>query len=295
MSRKIALLIVCLLAGFPLSATVTLPRVISNSMVLQRDKKIHIWGWADPGEKVTLRFIQETRSVTADSNGSWSISFPKMEPGGPYRMEINDLVIEDIMIGDVWLFSGQSNIELQVRRVAIRYPHEVTAYTNTNIREFRTRTDYAFDSPKKDLSTGQWTVCTPENAREFSALGYFFAKNLYEKYQIPIGLIVNAVGGSPLDAWLDEATLRTFPGPDGKDYYEQTITRLKQDGYVDSVKQAEQANAAKFRSFFTPDPGIDGRLRGDLGIALCVRRDGPDGSVGNGLDRLECSCSEGAE
>ena len=258
MSRKIALLIFCLLAGFPLSATVTLPRVISNSMVLQRDKKIHIWGWADPGEKVTLRFIQETRSVTADSNGSWSISLPKMEPGGPYRMEINDLVIEDIMIGDVWLFSGQSNIELQVRRVAIRYPHEVTAYTNTNIREFRTRTDYAFDSPKKDLSTGQWTVCTPENAREFSALGYFFAKNLYEKYQIPIGLIVNAVGGSPLDAWLDEATLRTFPGPDGKDYYEQTITRLKQDGYVDSVKQAEQANAAKFRSFFTPDPGIDG-------------------------------------
>lgn len=242
------------------NAPVTLPRILGDGMVLQRDHTIPVWGRTHPGAAVRVSFAGTVQYTLADHNGNWNVSFQPMRAGGPYVLKVNDKVVNDILIGDVWLFSGQSNIELQVRRVAIRYPVEASTYTNTQIREFRTTTHYDFHGPLWDVPEGRWKKCVQEEIPEFSALAFFFGMEWNQRHNVPVGLIVNGVGGSPLDAWLDEATLRGLPGPTGPDYYPKQLTALKRDTWVDSVKQAETEAMVYYRSLFTSDPGPEGSL-----------------------------------
>ena len=237
---------------------VSLPKVLSDGMVLQRNKPIPFWGKSKPGSGIRVTFAGKTRSVTSDSEGNWHVLFPAMEAGGPYTLEINNTVLQDILIGEVWLFSGQSNVELPISRVAIKYPEIATTYSNTQIREFRTTTHYDFKGPLDDVHQGRWKICTQEEMQSFSALGFFFAKKLHETKNVPVGVIVNAVGGSPLDAWLDESTLRAMPGPGGKSYYPDLLDNLSRDTWVDSVRQAEKEALEHYRSLFTEDPGPSG-------------------------------------
>lgn len=214
-------------------AAVRVPRVWGNGAILQRDQPLTLWGWADAGETVNVKFIGKTYQTVADSKGEWSVVFPAQKAGGPYELKVNDLTITDILIGEVWVCSGQSNMETTVNRVAIRYPYEVTSYNNTRIREFNPGVEYAFDGPHKDTKTGEWRTCTQEYVGEFSAIGYFMAKELYEKFDVPIGIITNAVGGSPIEAWMSSETLPAFG-------YKEALDRLQRPGYVDSVQQASR-------------------------------------------------------
>ena len=240
------------------NAPVILPKILSDGLVLQRGKKIPVWGKAPAGVPVKVEFAGMEQYTRADVSGNWNVSFPAMGPGGPYTLKVNDHLVNDILVGDVWLFSGQSNIELQVRRVAIRYPDLATTYTNAHIREFRTTTHYDFQGPLWDVQVGRWKQCIQEEIPEFSALAFFFGMEWNQKHNVSVGLIVNAVGGSPLDAWLDEATLRGFPGPTGPDHYPKRLSDLKRDTWVDSVKQSETRAMAHYRSLFTSDPGPEG-------------------------------------
>lgn len=237
---------------------VTLPRVLGDGLVLQRDHPIPVWGRTSPGAAVKVTFAGAVQRTLADQEGHWNVSFPPMHAGGPYVLTVNDKVVHDILIGDVWLFSGQSNIELQVRRVAIRYPVEATTYANTQIREFRTATRYDFQGPLWDVPEGRWKQCVPGELAEFSALAFFFGMEWNKNHDVPVGLVVTAVGGSPLEAWLDEATLRSMPGPTGPDHYPGLLDALRRNTWVDSVKQAEARAMAHYRSLFTPDPGPEG-------------------------------------
>ncbi|MDP2037613.1 MAG: sialate O-acetylesterase, partial [Ignavibacteria bacterium] len=210
-SLLIILLFVCSTFGF---AQVRLPKLISDGMVLQRNTKIKIWGWASTDEKISLKFLGKTYNAVADTNGEWKIILPKQKAGGPYEMQINasnSITINNILIGDVWVCSGQSNMELPMRRVRPIYEDEIANSKNDFIREFAVPQKYNFNLPQKDFESGSWKSSDPINVLDFSAAAYFFAKELNAKYKIPIGILNASLGGSPAEAWMSEEALQAFP------------------------------------------------------------------------------------
>ena len=209
--------LICILLFF-LSITtfgqVRLPRLISDGMVLQRGPAVEIWGWAAHNEKISIHFIDSVYNTTADDSGEWKVVLAGLKAGGPYAMEIkasNLITVNDIMIGDVWVCSGQSNMELPMKRVRPIYGNEIANSENVFIRQFYVPQTYNFIAPQKDLPDGSWKTASPETVPAFSAVAYFFAKALYEKYKVPIGLINSSLGGSPAESWMSEEALKAFP------------------------------------------------------------------------------------
>ena len=196
------------------SAQVKLPRVIGDGMVLQREQSISIWGWASAGEKVSLKIKGENFVTTADKAGNWEIELPPQAAGGPHELEIrgkNEITIRDVLFGDVWLCSGQSNMVLPMERVKERYPEEIANANFTEIRNFFVSTTTDLQEPRGDLPSGKWVSANPEDVLGFGALTYFFAREIYEKHKVPIGIINASVGGTPIEAWISEDGLKEFP------------------------------------------------------------------------------------
>ncbi len=211
---------------------VRLPRLISDGMVLQRDTKVKIWGWATPGEKIKINFNDKEYNTKTGNDGKWVVTLSKMKAGGPYNMEINasnNIIVKDILIGDVWVCSGQSNMVLPMKRVEDLYEDEITNAENPFIRLFLVPERYDFNTPHKDVESGEWKSVNPENILKFTATGYFFAKALYEKYKVPIGLINASVGGTPIDAWMSEDALMDFPAS------LETAQKFKDSSYVNQI------------------------------------------------------------
>lgn len=201
------------------SAQITLPRLISNGMVLQRDIPIPVWGWAPAGETVKVSFNNKTYTVQSGVDNKWLLKLKPMKAGGPYAMNIdgsNHITITDILIGDVWVCSGQSNMELSIDRVKDRYKDAIARSANPNIRQFLVRAQYNFQTPQQDVKSTGWKSADPQNLLQFTAAGYFFARALYEKYKVPIGLINSTKGGTPAETWMSEDALKQFPN-----YYDQ--------------------------------------------------------------------------
>lgn len=232
-------------------AKVRLPRLISDGMILQRDTEVKIWGWAASGETVNLKFLSQNYKTKADKKGNWSIIIPAQKAGGPYTMEVNDIQINDVLFGDVWLCSGQSNMELPIRRVLDLYQEEVQSVNNPNIRHFRVPIRYDFVEAKDDLDGGTWQMTNPESILEFSAVAYFFAKELYDKYNVPIGLINSSVGGSPAEAWISMDAVKKYP------VHEAEAKKYAAKGYIDNVRKEEQAkNNAWYAEMMRLDKGL---------------------------------------
>ncbi len=226
------------LLGILLNAQVRLPRLISNGMVLQRDANIKLWGWASPGEKISVYFAENLYSTTANTDGQWSVLLDPLRAGGPYSMQIkasNELLIEDIMVGDVWICSGQSNMELPMRRVSWVYPNEITGCNNKFIRQFLVPQSYDFNRKHENYSSGVWKPADSISVLDFSAVAYFFAKELYDKYKIPIGLINNALGGSPAEAWMSEEALKQFP------LHYNEMQRFKDTAFVNRLIKSDNS------------------------------------------------------
>jgi sialate O-acetylesterase len=239
------LFVFILFITFTSFSQVRLPKLISDGMVLQRNAEIKIWGWAAKGEKISVHFIKTTLTATSDNKGNWSIILPKLDAGGPYNMEINasnSITINDIMIGDVWLCSGQSNMELPMARVSWNYPGEIANSENKYIRQFIVPQRYNFNKPEEDLPNGSWKNASPENTPAFSAVAYFFAKKLYEKYKVPIGLINSSLGGSPAEAWISEDALKEFPK-----YYDEA--RKFRDSSL--IKNIEESDNKRIQAWYT--------------------------------------------
>ncbi|MEN9685397.1 MAG: hypothetical protein RLZZ28_1183 [Bacteroidota bacterium] len=195
------------------SGQLKLPRLIGDSMVLQRDQPLPVWGWAGPGEKVTLSFKGLKTTAIADEKGKWKITLPAMPAGGPYTMDIeagSRITLKDILIGDVWLCSGQSNMVLTMERVKEKYPEEITGATNSDIRNFFIPTISDATKLYEDLPPGKWKGATPKNVLDIGAVAYFFAKKIYSLHHVPIGIINASVGGTPIEAWISEEGFAGF-------------------------------------------------------------------------------------
>ncbi|PSL45342.1 sialate O-acetylesterase [Chitinophaga niastensis] len=190
------------------SATVRLPKIFGDSMVLQRDKPIPIWGWADKNEKITVQFHQQIKTTKADKDGKWKILLQPEQAGGPYNLLIkgkNTITLNDILLGDVWVCSGQSNMEYPVNGV-LQANQEIAQANYPAIRHFYLPKDIS-DKPKDDILPGSWKPATPANTGDFTAVGYFFAQTLHEQLHIPIGLIHTSWGGTNVETWISREGL----------------------------------------------------------------------------------------
>lgn len=256
------LLIVLVSLSLSAQAAVKLPRLVSNGMVLQRNVPIKIWGWADSEEKVKVEFKGENYSTKADKHGEWAVELPATSAGGPYSLKVNEVELTDILIGDVWLCSGQSNMELPIRRVMDLYKDEISQVNNPQIRLFKVPMRYTFTEANTDYEGGDWKTATAENILDFSAVAYFFAADLYQKYQMPIGLISSAVGGSPAEAWLSETSLKKYPN------YWQRAQECRSAAFVDSVKSTDQNRRRDWHNELNrKDTGVDHWSKGDVEVS----------------------------
>lgn len=192
--------------------TLILPRLISDGMILQQKKKVRIWGRNVPGRRVIVSFLDTEYSCEADARGNWEVFLNESAPGGPYEMRISDNAgekrnLRDILVGDVWMCSGQSNMELPMRRVLDRYPCESKQCANAFIRTFKIIEKTDFHGPCRELESGEWTAVTPDTLSDFSATAYFFAKHLYRITGVPVGLINASLGGSRIESWMSRDML----------------------------------------------------------------------------------------
>ena len=232
--RHLALLVSLLFVTLAF-AQVRLPKLVSNGMVLQRDANLKIWGWAAPNEVIAINFINSDYRVTANATGNWELQLPALTAGGPYTMKIqasNTIEINDILVGDVWLCSGQSNMAMAMSGVASTYPTDVNNATNDKIRNFNVPREFEFTAPRTDLSDGYWMKANPTSVLQFSAAAYFFAKEVYARNpSVPIGLIHSSYGGTPIHAWMSEKALKNFPETIAE------IQLLKNPTYVNTIIQ----------------------------------------------------------
>lgn len=215
MKNKMIVATTMLIMGHTLVfADVKLPAVISNHMVLQQNSKANIWGWAQPGEKVEVKGSWQWffgSSTTADDDGNWQLQIPTPKAGGPYTITVkanNTIVLEDILIGEVWICSGQSNMEWTMAKAQDSDKY-IPKANHPNIRLF-TVPKITAAQPQKDVES-EWFACTPESVKEFSAVGYFFGLHLQDELDVPIGLINSTWGGTPAQAWTPPDMLADFP------------------------------------------------------------------------------------
>jgi sialate O-acetylesterase len=212
MRRSIPIALSVFLIGAALApAEVHLPALLSDHMVVQRDRPVHVWGWAEPGERVRVAFTDTNRNDVADDAGRWSVYFPPQDAGGPYEMTIegtNHLTISDILVGEVWVGSGQSNMELSMQRVNDA-EKEIAAADYPKIRLFQVERNTA-NAPLLDVK-GSWQVCSPESVKNFSAVSYFFARDMHQKTGLPFGAIHSSWGGTPAEAWVSPVGMAEDP------------------------------------------------------------------------------------
>lgn len=184
------------------SAQTKLPAFFSNSMVLQRDAAVHVWGWDSPNTKVAVSLGEQTATATSDGEGQWSVSLPARAAGGPLKLMVKGsqaIELDDVWMGDVWLCSGQSNMEWPVAASANK-DAEIAAGNHPKIRHIKIQ-HRPSAKPETDLPTDGWKVCTPEHVANFTAVGYYFARHLQTEVDVPIGLIGSNWGGTRIEPW----------------------------------------------------------------------------------------------
>ncbi|MHC4399866.1 MAG: sialate O-acetylesterase, partial [Planctomycetota bacterium] len=255
-------------------ADVRLPAVFSDHAVLQCDAPVPVWGWADGGEKVTVSIAGQSKQTTAGVAGKWSLRLDPMAAGGPHELVVeagNTIRLADVLVGEVWLGSGQSNMAMTVARSA-NAEEEIASAKDPKIRMFTVERSTATE-PQEDCQ-GQWQVCSPETVGQFSATAYFFGRTLRERLGVPVGLINSSWGGTPVEAWTSLEAQRSVPAiepvlapwekqiadydPDAAQAaYEQALARWKKA--AEKAKTTEKAKAAGRKPPRRPRPPADPR------------------------------------
>ncbi len=205
------------LSFFPiiLSAKIILPSVFADNMVLQQKSDVAIWGWSDPGETVKIVASwnnKDTVKIKADNSSKWTTTITTIGAGGPYSIRIlgsSNVELKNVMLGEVWICSGQSNMEMSVNWNLINGEEEAAKANHPNIRIFHVQKIGA-EYPQQTCNA-TWSVCTPETMRATSAVGYFFARELQQKLNVPVGIIVSAWGGTPAEVWIEKSRIESNP------------------------------------------------------------------------------------
>jgi len=252
--KKWPLVSILLIGNSVCFAQIKFPKLISNGMVLQRNDTVKVWGWASPNEHISLKFNSKTYQTNTNKNGEWAIKLPPQKAGGPYAMVFsasNTVTLKDILFGDVFLCSGQSNMELPMGRLIDKYPNEIADSNHPNIRQFLVPDEYDFKQQRKDFSSGSWQSANPKNVLEFSAVAYFFALDINKKNKVPVGIINAALGGSPAQAWISETAIKNFP------QYEAEAQKFKDDQLIKQIESADQAlSNAWYAKLNSSDEGL---------------------------------------
>jgi len=243
-------------------ADVRLPSIIDSNMVLQQNTKVPIWGWAQPNENIQIETSWGyLTSTTADKAGNWKVKIQTEKAGGPHQITIkanNTITLNNVLTGEVWLCSGQSNMEVPITYVAVFYTGVINAEAEVaqanypQIRLFDVKNDYSIE-PKKDC-TGTWKECNSQTAATFSAAGYFFGRKLYKELNVPIGLITCDWGGTPAQSWTSTETLEKVPG------FEESVKLLKdKDKAKQIIAQFQEKLAGWQQLIKKTDPGFTGK------------------------------------
>jgi len=196
----------------PASAAVKLPSVIGDNMVLQRGEAVPIWGWDDPGTQLTVAIGENKVTATADDKGKWCVQLPAMTAGGPHNLTITgttSVTVANILVGDVWLCSGQSNMEWSVAASA-NSQTEIAAADHPRIRHIKIPHVPA-DKPQEDVASNGWQVCSPQTVSGWTAVGYFFARYLQQELDVPVGLIGSNWGGTRIEPWTPPVGFQQVP------------------------------------------------------------------------------------
>jgi len=290
MNQKLLSGAVALACALQLDAKITLPQLFQDGMVVQRGQAIPVWGTANAGEQVTVVLNKKYATVTADGEGRWRVNLPAMKAGGPFVLEVRgsgnaasqpapttgartatgggtgaatsstgtataDVVtLSNVMVGDVWLLSGQSNIDVTVERVYPWYTTDIDTYENPNVRLFRVQNETDTHAPRTDIRPTRinWKPANKQNAWLFSAVGYFLGRRMYEKSGVAQGVIVNSWGGTPIEAWIGADSLKAY------DPLLVEKTRIYDNGDFVSAQQRanQQANQQWNRMLNELDPGM---------------------------------------
>ncbi len=238
MANRIVCLLIILLNASALTAQIKLPRLISDGAILQRNSELKLWGWASPGETVELTFKKKKLKTKADASGNWIIKLPAQPAGGPFEMTFkgrNEITVKNILFGDVWFCSGQSNMVHQMNIHDVTYAKDIAEANYPEIRQFLVATRNNLQVPETDLPSGSWEAAIGDNVRPFSAVAYFFALKIHEKYRVPVGIINASVGGTPIEAWTSEEGLKDFNA------LLNTIQQNKDTAYVNTVNRTAAA------------------------------------------------------
>jgi sialate O-acetylesterase len=236
--KKSYFLFICFLSfAINLHAEIKVPRFFSNNMVLQQNQEITIYGIANPSEKITASFKNELKNVIADKNGNWSVKFNASKAGGPFAMELkgeNLLKFSEVYIGEVWFCSGQSNMGWRLENAT----NGLEELQNANFPEIKLFqvSRVMSNQPEVDLENGSWESCSPTDAKGFSAIAYFFGRELYKKYQVPIGLIHSSWGGTNIEAWMSEDLFKNHPNN------KAVIAKMKTMDLNNLLKEYSNAN-----------------------------------------------------
>lgn len=189
--------------------------IFGDNMVLQRNKADRIWGWSEPGDVVHVEIGGKQASATAGADGRWQVAIDAPPVGGPYTAKITggkqSVELHNVLVGDVWLATGQSNMEFSMREVQ-NAPEEIQAANYPTIRFFTVRQHVAYQTPKENVLSGQWQAVSPETAARLSAVAYYFGRRLQQGVHVPIGLVVDCVGGTPAETWMSLAALHKVAG-----------------------------------------------------------------------------------
>jgi sialate O-acetylesterase len=209
--KTLALLAALAMVSASARADVRLPKIFGEHMVLQQQLPIQVWGWADAGEKVTVTLGDRSATATACEKGKWSVKLDPVNAGGPYKLKVagkNELVLDDVLVGEVWVGSGQSNMEWPVH-ASVNAGQEVAAAKYPNIRLFTVAKNVA-ENPVDDVQ-GAWAECSPETVPGFSAALYFFGRKLHGELNVPVGLVNSSWGGTLCEAWTSKEGLSGDP------------------------------------------------------------------------------------
>ncbi len=267
---RIRAVIIFLLLHLVTFANVQLPRFFSDNMVLQRERLIPVWGWADPKEKITVQFNQQTKKIIAGKDGKWRVDLSPETAGGPYTLTVkgkNSIVISNVLVGDVWICSGQSNMEMQIGSWGFinNYEAEIAAANYPLIRQIKIplKTEA---KPQEDISEGQWLICNPKNAAKFSAVAYFFAQQLNRELNIPVGIINTTWGGTQVESWTSKEAFENDPS------FKSMISGMKQTNLEELIQQ--KAAAVKKRIQEVQGDAVPSAAE----IARWKEKDFPDGT-----------------
>jgi sialate O-acetylesterase len=248
------------LAPLAARADVTMPNVFGSHMVLQRDQPDRVWGWAEPGEEITVSIAGQSKSTKAGDDGAWSVTLDPMPAGGPHTLTVkgkNTLTLDDVLVGEVWICSGQSNMQwplnlandADLEKAAAKFP-QIRLLTVPNV---------GTQEPQKDFN-GKWQVCSPETVGNFSAIGYLFGRQLHQTLGVPVGLINDAWGGSACEAWIKRDLLEK------DEKYRPLIERWEkmEAAYADWQKAVAQAKSEGKEPPKAPEGNLEAQMKGNF-------------------------------